>query len=405
MMSTNQIDDVSLEAVVRAAERSASHFPMREVKEFPTDKISWTYPEKEPTVWSNATYNATDAERAEVARALVASAESKGFSSAGYLEMRAGSVASFDPTGKETGAPAGTIRYDTYTQAQCSMTVRHPKGVGSGWAGLSAYDWGKIDGSALATRALDKCIASLNPVVIEPGRYTAILEPQAVADLVERLLIPYTTLSISRTFAEEGQGPWYLGPDPAARVNRLKLGLKVVDERITISHDPADPLLGELPIPGMKPLTWIERGVLKQVGFGGDYALGETREYNVAVTHRAYRMSGGDTTVDDMIATTKRGLLVTRFSGLAELDPHSVLMTGLTRDGLWLIENGKITKAVKNFRITESPLFVMNQIEQLGVPVPVFRPERSPDSAILMPAIVPPLKVRDFSFTSLVDAI
>ena len=108
-------------------------------------------------------------------------------------------------------------------------------------------------------------------------------------------------------------------------------------------------------------------------------------------------MSGGNTPVEEMIRTTKRGLLVTRFSNISTLDPASLLATGLTRDGLWLIENGKITKPVKNFRFTESPLFVLNSIEQLGEPVPVFSPS--------FPAVVPPLKVRDFSFTSLVDAV
>jgi predicted Zn-dependent protease len=98
-----------------------------------------------------------------------------------------------------------------------------------------------------------------------------------------------------------------------------------------------------------------------------------------------------------MIQTTKRGLLVTRFSGVQAIDDKSVLYTGYTRDGLWLVENGKISKPVKNFRFTESPLFAFNQVEQLGVPQRVFHPEA--------PIVVPPAKVRDFSFTSLADAV
>jgi predicted Zn-dependent protease len=108
-------------------------------------------------------------------------------------------------------------------------------------------------------------------------------------------------------------------------------------------------------------------------------------------------MSGGTTTMDEMIATTKRGLLVTRFSNMDTVDFGSALYSGYTRDGLWLIENGKISKPVKNFRFTESPFFVFNQVEQVGEPVRVFRPHA--------PAIVPPIKVRDFSFTSLADAV
>ena len=98
-----------------------------------------------------------------------------------------------------------------------------------------------------------------------------------------------------------------------------------------------------------------------------------------------------------MIATTKRGLLVSRFFGITLLDWHSLLFTGVTRDGLWLIEHGKISKPVKNFRFTESPFFIFNNVEQLGTPVPVYSPG--------YPAIVPPMKVRDFSFTSLTDAV
>jgi predicted Zn-dependent protease len=116
-------------------------------------------------------------------------------------------------------------------------------------------------------------------------------------------------------------------------------------------------------------------------------------------------MSGGETSVDEMIRGTKRGLLVTRLSNIRVLDEMSLLATGLTRDGLWLIENGKVSKAVKNFRFTESPLFVLNSVEELGVPVPVFRPGEGEWAPSPTPAVVPPLKARDFSFTSTIDAI
>jgi predicted Zn-dependent protease len=101
--------------------------------------------------------------------------------------------------------------------------------------------------------------------------------------------------------------------------------------------------------------------------------------------------------MEEMIRTTRRGLLVTRFSGVMLMDLRTLLLSGFTRDGLWLIENGTISKAVKNFRFAESPLFVLNSLEQLGTPVPVFSPGT--------PAVVPPLKARDFSFTSMIDAV
>jgi predicted Zn-dependent protease len=98
-----------------------------------------------------------------------------------------------------------------------------------------------------------------------------------------------------------------------------------------------------------------------------------------------------------MIATIKRGLIVTRFSDVILLDPQSLLCSEFTRDGLWLIENGKISKPIKNFRFTESPMFVLNNVEQLGIPQRVFHPAA--------PVIVPPVQARDFSFTSLSEAV
>ncbi|HEX6535711.1 MAG TPA: metallopeptidase TldD-related protein [Gemmatimonadaceae bacterium] len=399
-VSTNQLDDVSLEAAVRAAERAAMLAPQI-MRPTPSGMPPIPHAERPKTaIWSDATYGATPETRGEVARGLIAPAETKGMLSAGYLEMRAGSLAYVSSERLADPYAPWDTPYVQWTQAQCSMTVRDQQGTGSGWAGLSSYDWGKIDAPALAARALQQCEASRNPVALEPGRYTVILEPQAVADLVEMLVGP-------REPTEDGYGPWALAYDEVLKLWRTKLGLKVVDERITISHDPADPQLGILPTPWMQPVTWIDKGVLTNMWYDREYALSMLHENAALRGMTGYRMSGGTTSVEEMIATTQRGLLVTRFSDIHGLDPRSGLATGLTRDGLWLIEHGKITKAVKNFRFTESPLFVLNAIEQLGPPVPVFRPVKNPyeQQEPLTPAIVPPLKARDFSFTSTIDAI
>jgi predicted Zn-dependent protease len=398
-VSTNQLDDASLEAAVRAAERAAQLTP--EIRHEPRGVPPVPRAERPTTaIWSDATYGVTPETRGAVARALIDPAEAKGMLSAGYLEMRAGSTMAVSSERATDPYAPWEVPYVQWTQAQCSMTVRDQQGAGSGWAGLSSYDWTKIDSTALAARALEKCLASRSPVALEPGRYTVVLEPQAVADLIE-------IIQLDRLHAEAGLGPWALGRDDALQLGRTKLGLKVIDERITISHDPADPQLGILPTPWMQPVTWFDKGVLTALSYERDYAL-ENLNVNAALRGMTgYRMSGGTTSIDEMIATTKRGLLVTRFSNIRQLDDASLLATGLTRDGLWLIENGKITKAVKNFRFTESPLFVLNSIEQLGVPVPVFRPVKNPYESghPLTPAIVPALKARDFSFTSTIDAI
>ena len=406
-VTTNQLDDRSLEAAVRAAERaSAMGSSMgREIASYPNPKLP-VYQRPEGAIWSDATYALTTERRGEVVRSLIAPAEAKGMLSAGYLEVRAASSASLDnmlPQLRSGEHAYWEEPYNAWTQAHCSTTVRDQKGLGSGWAGLSSFDWATIDAASLAARALEKCLASQNPVALEPGRYTVILEPEAVADFMEILV---TTFS-SREIPEGGDpSPWLLGRDDATGLWRSKLGLKVVDERVTISHAAADPALGIVASHTEQPgeVTFIDHGVLTALGhmLSTDIALLRGSHHLRGAT--GYRMSGGETSVEEMIRTTKRGLLVTRLSNIRRLDVTSLLSSGLTRDGLWLVENGKITKAVKNFRFTESPLFMLNSIEQLGTPVRVFRPTRG-EGGELTPAIVPPLKVRDFSFTSTIDAI
>jgi len=362
-----------------------------------------------PKIWSDATAQVTAEQRASLARVLAEQSEAQGFLAAGYMEMFLGARMMLDPRG-EGGYAFGDgtwpkdFRYDRYSGAGCTMTVRHPKGVGSGWAGNVSYDWAAINSEALASRAIEKCKASLNPVAIEPGRYTVVLEPQAVSDLVRMLFWPP---GFGRRAAEmRDPTTYWLGPDQSIKKIRSKLGLKIVDERITLSIDLMDPMQGSLPSPDARRIAWIDKGVLTTLGYPRDYALlegfGEGRS---SASGTGFHMTGGQTSIEEMIETTKRGLLVTRFSNMRMLDGASVLCSGLTRDGLWLIENGKISKAVKNMRITESPLFVLNQIEQLGVPVPTVWAATVGFQLGLSPAIVPPLKARDFSFTSMIDAV
>jgi predicted Zn-dependent protease len=396
---TNQLDDESLEATVRASERATNQFSTRNRYDFQMPNPTFDYPTT--TIASGATSGLSTEARAAVARAVVESVETQGLLASGYLEVRAQGAGFLNKQGAQL--------YTAPTQAQCSMTVRDAHGTGSGWAGLSSFDWGAIDTAALSARAIEKALASRNPVALEPGRYTVILEPQAVHDLVAPLLA-----SLNREVERaDGTGPFILGVDAALGKVRTKLGLKVMDERVTIEQNPLDPLLGVVPfdiehdndVPPFLPAKWIDRGVLTAMFDHRSWAL-ETRNENIPFRQSySFRMSGGETTVEEMIASTKRGLLVSRFSNINSLDPGSILLTGLTRDGLWLIENGKISKAVKNFRFTESPLFVLNSLEQLGPAVPVFRPVKDAAALGVTPAIVPPLKARDFSFTSTIDAI
>lgn len=403
---TNQIDDESLDGVVGSAEWQAMESADRRALDVPLDPWNPSFPTS--TTWDDSTLARSVESSAKLVEEVTSTSQDRQLMSAGYIESHGMSVGQMEVDQYGRKMPW----YGQMTQAQCTVTVRHPKGEGSGWAGFSSYDINKVDERAIAKRALDKCESSMNPVRIEPGRYTAILEPQAVADLFDLIFGLKGGATNRRPAEAPGQNsPFFFDYDASITRGHSKLGLKVVDERITVTHDPADPVLGTLPVPGSAPITWIKNGVLQSLDYERPYALNELNNDNPNLSRSAYRVSGGTTSIDEMIATTKRGLIVTRFSSTRVIDPQSVLATGLTRDGLWLVENGKITKAVRNFRFTESPLFVLNNIEQLGVPTPVYHVNSIPMLAVfgpihaMSPVIVPAMKVNDFSFTSTIDAV
>jgi len=288
------------------------------------------------------------------------------------------------------------FRYYPTTRVAFTNTVRDKKGTASGWTGTDDFDITRIDMPSLAMRAFEKCKASMNPFALEPGRYTAILEPQAVADLFSLLVFN----ALDRFQAEIPSGP-FGGP----RQGTSKIGQAVLDSRITLSADPMDPVGGFLsfrPSDGIPypPVAWIDQGTLRELSYERWFGLSRLGRDKALLNSNSWRLSGGTTTLDEMIATTKRGVLVTRFNNINLSDFKSFTCTGYTRDGVWLIENGKITRPIKNFRFTESPLFVFNKLEQLGVPQRVYSGEWG-DYAW----VAPPAKVQDFNFTQLADAV
>jgi len=384
---TNALDDATLKATIEEAERLRLWYPQWP-EMYPVafdDKGFAENPISSPKIWFDSSYQLTDEARAKILEPIVAQAAKAGLLSAGYMQVGA---EGYSVVRDAFGARS---LYYPMTSAQFSVTVRDPRGTGSGWAGVDFADWNRIDPLALFHNALDKCKRSQNPVRVEPGRYTAILEPQAVCDLFEHVMY-----SISREGAESGDGPF-----ASARKGFSKIGERVFDDRITVSADPMDPDLGFVPFDwaGEPYLNtkWVENGVLKELAYSRGYGITKLQKDQALPSNYAFRISGGTTSIDEMIATTERGVIVTRFHNITLLDLNSLLLTGVTRDGLWLVEHGKITKAIKNFRFTESPFFVLNNVEQLGVPQRVFHPSA--------PSVCPPIKARDFSFTGLMDAV
>jgi predicted Zn-dependent protease len=380
-VSVNRLDDAALRAAVQNAERIAKLAP--DDPELLPELGPQTY--QEPIVWNDATASLEPEARAEAVRAITEPARRAGLISTGYLEANAGSFG--------IANNKGLFAYARNTGVAYTTTVRTPDGTGSGWAGASDNDFRRIDPKVLAERAIEKARKSVNPVGVEPGRYTVVLEPTAVANLVQLI-----AGSLNARNADEGRSFF----SKAGGGN--KIGDKVVDERVTLVSDPLDPRVpantfGGDGMPNEK-VTWIENGVVKNLAYDRFWAQ---RTGKAPVNGAGnLSMAGGTSTIEEMIASTERGILVTRFWYIRGVDPRTILFTGLTRDGTFLIENGKVTRPIKNLRYNESPIFMLNNLQMMGRPERVSASESGgPGQAIM----VPPLKVRDFNFTSTSDAI
>jgi predicted Zn-dependent protease len=380
---TNALDDASLKSVVERAEALARLAP--EDPEYMPALGPQQY--RDTPGWVDGTASLDPAARAAAVRAVTEPARAAGLTSTGFLETNAFVNA--------LANSKGLFAYTRSTRVAMTTTVRTPDGTGSGWAGGSDNDFARLDPAALGRAAIEKAKRSANPVAIEPGRYTVVLEPTAVGNLVQLV-----AFALNARGADEGRS-FFSKPGGGN-----KIGTKVVDERVTIASDPFDPTSPGAPFSGeglpTQTITWIDKGVVQNLAYDRYWAQKTGHQPTAGGFGAGLRMSGGDASLEELIAGTQRGLLVTRFWYIRPVDPRTILYTGLTRDGTFLIENGKITRAVKNLRFNESPIFMLNNLEAMGRPVRVSASEDgSPGPAIVVPAI----RVRDFNFTSLSDAV
>lgn len=389
--TTNVVDDASLKRTVEMAERMAKLSPQD------PELVPELGPQQYQSTGAMDTSIASLAPsaRAHAVEQLISAARAPGGAMpidpaslflAGFLEANGVSHA--------VATSRGLFAYHATGDVSLSCTARTPDGTGSGYASAGGRAWSAIDPAALGRRAAHKALASRNPVAVEPGRYTVILEPRAVADF-----IPLLSGSFNARSADEGRSPF------SRRGGGTKVGDKIADERVTLVSDPSDPDLMEQPFDNeglpLKRVVWVENGVLKNLSYSRFWAqkkgvtpTGGGAGGGFGRLPGGLKMSGGTKSVDELIAGTDRGILVTHFFYIRSLDPRTVLLTGLTRDGTFLIEKGRITKSVKNFRWNESPLFAIGKLADIG------RSELI-EAGLVMPA----LKVNDFSFTSLSDAV
>jgi predicted Zn-dependent protease len=374
----NELDDASLEKVVRRSEELAKLAP--ENPEF----MSFLGPQKyaDSIMYNQATAAITPKQRADaVAQSLQVSKDSK-LVAAGFWEDFRGYTAMANSK--------GLFAYSTNSNVNFNVTVRTEDGLGSGYATRGYNDVTKLDTKKVTQIAADKGLKSATAKAIEPGKYTVILEPAAAAVLLERIIF-----GLDARTADEGRS--YLSKPGGT----TRLGEKMVDERVTIYSDPLNPELPTNTWAGdgrpQEKTTWIEKGVVKNLSYSRYWA--EKKGVKAVPAPDGIIMEGGTKSLEELIKGTKKGILVTRLWYIRDVDPQTLLLTGLTRDGTFYIENGEIKFPVKNFRFNESPVIMLNNLEELG------KVERTVSVESEVSYLLPPMKIRDFTFTSLSDAV
>ncbi|AXE17073.1 TldD/PmbA family protein [Runella rosea] len=368
----NEFDDKSLEKTVRRAEEIARLAP--ENPEYVPMLGPQTYLESNTFLQSTADINPEY--RAKVAFDSIDPCRKKNLTAAGYLEDTTDFFA--------MGNSKGLFGYNKSTSVDFSVTVRSADGTGSGYVSRDFNDAAKLNAKASTEIAMQKAMASVSAKALEPGKYTVILEPTAALDLIQNMM-----RSIDARNADEGRS--FL----SKKGGGTRLGEKLFDERVTIYSDPTNidiPKAGfSLDGRPQEKVTWVDKGVVKNMAYSRYWA--EKQGVKAVAPPQGFIMAGGTQSLADLIKGTQKGILVTRFWYIRAVDPQTLLYTGLTRDGTFYIENGQIKYPVKNFRFNESPIIMLNNLEAMGVPARVNG------------SMIPPLKIRDFTFTSLSDAV
>ena len=380
-IETNRLDDTGLQAAVRDAESLAKLAP--EDPEYLPELGRQSY--TSVNAYYPSTGDLTTEDRARSASLVLKAAESSKTVAAGFIDVRAGSQA--------VANSAGLFAYHSSTGVASTLTVRTPDGASSGWAGDEGADWTTIESERIASDALRKCLDWRGRTALEPGTYEVILEPTAVGMLMLRMMGAFEARA-----AEEGRSYF------SKKGGGTRQGEKIFDDRVTLVSDPAHQNGEASPftnagLPAAREV-WVEHGVLNTLSASRFWA--NRRSIPPKPPASNLIMSGGEASIDDMIKSIKRGVLITRFWYIRPLNPRQLTQTGLTRDGTFLIENGKISRPVTNFRFNQSLADMLKNVEMLGVPTRVCASE---NSSVGTPMIVPALKVRAFTLSSVSDAI
>ena len=382
-VNTNDLSDDGLRRAVARAEEIAGLAPENEELMPPITK--------QPEYLRSSAYDARSADvewtaeqRAKIAAAAIKEAKAHNFTAAGFLDSGIYHNAYRNSKGVFVG--------DKHTRTTFSTTMRTEDGKSSGWNKRASHSIGLLDSQSAILHASEKCNAWQDPHDMDPGVYKAILEPSAVADLVQQF-----AWALDAREAEEGRSAF-------SRPNGgTATGEKIVSEKVHIYSDPGHPLVpsgvyGEsgLAVPSTE---WIRDGKLQNLSRGRYWASKSGKDALPGPTNLI--MDGGGMLPEDYLTTIKEGLLITSFWYIRDVDNQTLLKTGLTRDGLYWVEDGKIQNGVVNFRWNESPLTLLQNVIDSSKPV-VTAPRDGWDG---MPMCVPMLYVSGFNFASVSDAI
>lgn len=384
--TTHQFDDATLRRTIDGVQSLAQRKPDNP-EVMPLVKPPQQYLEVEAALPSAIAFG--PAERAQMVKVSTDICEKKGVLGAGYIPK-------FDWV-NATANSEGLFTYFRYADASFILTCRTPDQTGSGWAGTTgARDIRNIDAAMLTEVAADKALKSAKPRAIEPGNYTVILEPRPAARYLSLMLG-----SLNARSAEEGRS-FMSGKSRG----ETRLGEKVFGDNFTLRSEISNQVLRQSPIgPDGLPardITWIEKGVVKNLYYDRYWAQRQKMDPTGTMPGMSLVMDGGTASIDDMIRSTRRGLLVSFFWYIRPVDNMTLLNTGMTRDGLFLIENGEIVGPVQNFRWNESPAVSFNNISMLGRPIPMHTGEAYDNPGT---ALVPPMKLEDFTMTSISPAV
>ena len=372
-----EITDDALRAAVKRSEQLAALSPVN------PEHCAALGPQKFPATndYDEPTARAGSTEIIPQVRAVVETAAKRKLTAAGLFER--------DHTITAIANKSGLYGLHRSADSGLTTTVRMPDGSSSGWAGHPSTRIGEIDGAQIAETACRKCVQWKNARRLDPGAYTVVLEPTAAGDVVRLIQGGFDARATEegRTFLSRRGGGTIAGE-------------KLFPDFIHLYTDPFDPRLPSAPwtadhLPTRR-IEWIQSGIVKNLACNR-YWSEKTHRPATPGLYPLY-LGGGDASLEDLIRSVDRGLLVTHFWYIRFVNPKTLQHTGLTRDGLFLIEKGRIAEPVWNFRFNDSPVRLLQNARRLGRPVRV----RGLEGGMM---VAPPILADDFRFTSVSEAI